>query len=540
MMQEYDVIIIGGGSNGLTCGAYLAKSGARTLILEKKHEAGGGLYTDDFATPFRFNLHAIYMLLGELMPPYKDLELERYGVRFYTPEVQAAFTGRDGQSLVLYRDPKRTLEGMERLSPEDVHPMQRMLDDFKALTDEILVPATYVPPLSVGETAVMMGQTVLGQKLFDMGEMSPKEIIEGYGFKHPLVKASLLYLACIWGIHPTTGGVGYLVPLYINRMMNAALVQHGSHSLASGLLTCFAANGGKVLDWAEVEKIVMTNGKASGVVLKDGREFGAKAVVSTLSPEQTFLSLIGEASLPWELAEAAKVWQWEAWSYFTLHLGIKGEPPRFSALKDNPDADRALLSVTGYESPEDVENRIRAIEKNQLPEPAGHLTCTTLHDPTQASPGPFGPLHTLRWESWAPYQLDGVSWDEAKGAYSEEVIRSLRQSAPNLAEAKILFRFAYSPVDIERRLVSMKRGSIKHGAYISTQMGYLRPNPDCSSYRTPVPGLYLAGASVYPGGMITLGPGYNAAGVIIQDMGLKAWWSPPEYVTRARSQGYCP
>ena len=537
-MQEYDVIIIGGGSNGLTCGAYLAKAGARTLILEKKHEAGGGLYTDDFATPFRFNLHATYMLLGELMPPYRDLELEGYGVRFLTPEVQAAFIARDGRSLVLYRDPKRTLEGMGRLSPEDVAPLQRMLDEFKALTDDILVPSTYVPPLPVGETAVMLGQTPLGQRLADIGEMCPKEIIESYGFKHPLVRAALLYLACIWGIHPTTGGVGYMVPLYVNRMMSAALVQYGSHSLASGLITCFAANGGKVLDWAEVERIVLTNGKASGVVLKDGREFGARVVVSTLSPEQTFLRMIGEASLPWELAEGARLWQWEEWSFFTLHLGIKGEPPSFSAGKANPDANRALLSVIGYETPEDVEKRIETIGKNQLPEPAGHLTCTTLHDPTQASPGPYGPLHTLRWESWAPYQLDGVSWDEAKSGYSEEVIGSLRQFAPNLAQAKILFRFAYSPLDIERRLVSMGRGSIKHGAYISTQMGYLRPNPDCSSYRTPIPGLYLAGASVYPGGMITLGPGYNAASAIVEDLGLKAWWSPPEYVIRARSQGY--
>jgi phytoene dehydrogenase-like protein len=537
-MQEYDVIIIGGGSNGLTCGAYLAKAGARTLILEKKHEAGGGLYTDDFATPFRFNLHATYMLLAELMPPYQDLDLERYSVRFFTPDVQAAFTARDGRSLVLYRDPQKTLESIGRLSPEDVDPLRQMLDEFKVLTDEILIPSTYIPPIPVGETAVMLGQTSLGRRLAEMGEMSPNEIIESYGIKDPFIRAALLYLACVWGIHPNSGGVGYMVPLYVNRMMQAALVQHGSHSLASGLISCFAANGGKVLDWAEVERIVLSNGKTVGVALKDGREFGAKAIVSTLSPEQTFLRLIGEAHLPWELAEAAKAWQWEEWSYFTLHMGIKGEPPGLSAAKANPDAARALFSVIGYETPEDLEKHIEVISKNQLPGPAGHLTCTTLHDPSQASSGPYGPLHTLRWESWAPYRLEGSGWDEAKKAYSEKVIERLKQVAPNLADAKILFSFAFSPLDIERRLVSMERGSIKHGAYISTQMGYLRPNPDCSSYRTPVPGLYLAGSSVYPGGMITLGPGYNAAGTIVQDLGLKTWWSPPDYVIRARNEGY--
>ena len=161
-----------------------------------------------------------------------------------------------------------------------------------------------------------------------------------------------------------------------------------------------------------------------------------------------------------------------------------------------------------------------------------------MHDPSQASSGPYGPLHTLRWEGLAPYRLEGADWDEKKKPYSEEVIESLKQVAPNLADAKILFSFAYSPLDIERRLVSMERGSIKHGAYISTQMGYLRPNPDCSGYRTPVPGLYLAGSSVYPGGMITLGPGYNAAGIIVEDLGLKTWWSSPDYVIRARNEGY--
>jgi phytoene dehydrogenase-like protein len=259
-----------------------------------------------------------------------------------------------------------------------------------------------------------------------------------------------------------------------------------------------------------------------------------------LNLDQTFLELVGEDSLPGELGEAVKAWQWEEWSFFNIHLGIKGEAPLFGGTGPSADCNRALLTVMGYDIPEEVENHIETVCRNELTEPAGHLTCTTIHDPTQASAGPYGPLHTLRWENWAPYEQAHAKWDEVKKDYSAKVIDMLKQFAPNLGQAKVLYQFAYSPLDIERRIATMRNGSIKHGAYISTQMGFLRPNPDCSGYRTPIPGLYLAGASVYPGGMITLGPGYNAAAVILDDLGLKAWWSLPDYVIQARQEGYIP
>jgi len=101
-------------------------------------------------------------------------------------------------------------------------------------------------------------------------------------------------------------------------------------------------------------------------------------------------------------------------------------------------------------------------------------------------------------------------------------------------------RVDWSPRDIETQLTTMTRGSIKHGAYLPLQMGYNRPNPDCSGYRTPIPGLYVGGASVHPGGMVILGPGYNASRVVAEDLGLRVWWEEPEMVRRARRRGYLP
>jgi phytoene dehydrogenase-like protein len=538
MSEEYDVIIIGGGPNGLTAGAYLAKAGAKVLIVEKKHELGGGLYTEDFGSPFRHNVHAIYMMVAELMPPYLDLGLEERNVTFIRPEVQNAFLFKDGKALVLYTDLERSKASVRKLSEKDADAFERMYREFKDLFYEIIIPSTYVPPVPPVELAEMLGKTELGKKLLDLSEMSPKEIVEHYGFEDPRVKTALLYLGTTWGIHPEVGGVGYMVPLYIYGMMNSALVKGGSHVLSSALQKSVISSGGNILEWAEVKGLILEDGAVKGVKLADGREFRAKGVISTLNPEQTFLQLIGKENLPEDLLKTVEGWQWEEWSLFVINIGIRGDPPKYRAAEFNPDVNGALLAVMGYDDPEDIIRHVKEMEEKKLPSPAGHATCTTKFDSLQAAPGPYGPLHTLRWEGWAPYDIEGKNWDDIKEEYAERCIGLWSEYAPNLKNVKLLFTHAWSPLDIERRLATMRKGSIKHGAYISLQMGYFRPNDRCSCYRTPIKGLYLGGASVYPGGMITLGPGYNSAKVAAEDLGLKVWWSPPDYVTEAAKKGY--
>jgi len=537
-MKEYDVIIIGGGPNGLTCAAYLAKAGAKVLLLEKRFELGGGLYTEDFGGPFRHDIHATYMMVGELMPPYRDFNLVN-DVHFIRPEVQDAFVFKDGKALVFYTDPNKSAESIARFSKKDSETFIKMYKEFKDLYHEIIIPQTYVPPTPILELAEYLGKTDLGKKLLDISELTPRSIIEEYyKFEDPRVKAALLYLGVIWGIHPNAGGVGYMVPLYTYGMMNAAIIKGGSHVLSSALNRQIIKNGGTIYEWSEVKEIIVEDGEARGVKLADGREFRAKAVVSTLNPYQTFIELIPKEKVPEDLRKSAEKWMWEEWSLFVVNLGIKGQPPKYKASDYNPDVDKALLVIMGYESVDDIINHIKEMEENKLPSPAGHLTCHTLFDPIRASSGPFGPLHTLRWECWAPYEVKGKHWDDIKHEYYKEIMRSLEDYIVNLKEIKILFKHVWSPLDIERRLVTMKRGSIKHGAYVSLQMGIFRPNEACSRYRTPIKGLYVGGASVYPGGMITLGPGYNSAKVIAEDLGLKVWWTSPEYVNEAIKKGY--
>lgn len=528
MSPQYDAIVIGGGPNGLTCAAYLAKAGLKVLVLERRHEAGGGLYTEDFGTPFRYNTHALYMLLGDLMPPYRDLDLASKGVFFIRPEAQLAFLYRDGKALVLYSDPDRSVESLKALSPQDAEPFQSMYADFKEMCEQVIIPSLYAPPLEEAEQSELLNQTEAGRRLARLADLSPQEVIDSYRFQDPKVQGAMLMLATMWGLSPRARGIGHLVPFFLNRMMNCSLVQGGSYSLAAALYQTIVSNGGELLEWAEADHLVFEDGSAAGVALTDGREFRARALVSTLDPQQTFLRLVGETNLSPDLTAAVRGWQWESWSYFTAHYGIKGESPRYRAAEFNADVDRALVAFVGVESAADVLRHLQAVESGRPSYFLAWLTCTSAHDRLQAAEGPFGPLHTLRWEAPAPYNLVDEDWDRFKESYADRCLEVWREFAPNLASAKVLTKFVYSPRDVERRLSTMRRGSINHGAYLPGQLGQQRPHKSCSGYRTPVRGLYVAGASAHPGGMITLGPGYNAARAVVEDLGASVWWRPAE------------
>lgn len=527
MEKEYDVVIIGGGINGLVCGDYLVKAGLKALIIERRHETGGGLVTEDFAG-FRYNLHATYHLMADVMPPAADFNLESHGVLPIFPEAQVALPCSDEKALVFYRDLDKTLESISSLSAEDADNFKKMYLEFKELCDEILIPATYAPPIPPVEYMVMLDKSDLGKRLAHVSELSPMEILDEYKLKHPQLRAMVLFLATMWGIPHDTGGLGYMVPLYIYRMTNMALIRGGSHRLSSALARLFITNGGDILDGEEVTGISIEGDRAAKVVTAAGMEFGAKTVVSTLNPEQTFMELIGESRLPVELSHQVKNWKFEHSSMFGAHLSLP-KAPEYRAADSNPDVNNALLQIIGYETEEEIIDHYKQLNEQKLPPAAGHATVATLFDASQAPEGE----HTGRWECFAPYGLD---WDKMKDDYAAECIKKWEEYTKEpLAPVRC---YSYSPLDIERKLTTMKQGSIKHGEYNPLQMGYFRPNDLCSGVGTPIPGLFVCGASVYPGGMILGGPGYIAAGVLAEELGAKKWWTEPEYVTRAREKNF--
>ncbi len=537
MSEDLDILVLGAGPNGLTCGAYLARAGARVAVLERNVESGGGLTTQELSG-FALNSHAIYMLLAELMPPYHDLDLRSYGVSFVRPEAQAAFLF-GSESMVLYSDPERSAASVAALSPGDASVFRELYEDFRRASDEMIIPATYFPPVEPLDQIELLAEAGdVGRWLNDLAEMTPREVIHGYGFSDERVEAALVYLASMFGLDPDGGGMGFLMPVYVYRLMQSALVAGGSHQMASGLRRALEASGGRVITAAEVREVVLDGGRVRGVRLDDASVLSAQTVVSTLNPEQNFLQLVEPDALPASLVEAARAWEWDEASLFVANWGVVGDPPRYEGRSS--EVDKALNVVMGVESVEDVIAHFEAARSGEMPDGSvGHMSCPSLFDPLAAARHlpQYGNCEVLRFECLAPYEAD---WAQSKRELAEKAFEAWRRHAPNLAKANVRVSLPWSPKDIEDHLPSMRRGAIKHGAYTSIQMGYNRPSSDCSSYRTPLEGFYVAGASTHPGGMVLLGAGYNAAHAIAEDLGLPIWWGVPEMVRTAVEKGYLP
>ena len=502
---DYDAIVIGAGPNGLMCGAYLAKAGHRVLLLERRHETGGGLNTDEYYG-WRLNLHAVYHMMSEAMPALRDLDLAGLGVRYLYPHVVAAFPFRDGSSLVFTRDLPETLRSIEALSPGDAAAFQRMWDDFQPMLDQYLIPMTYELPQPALDQMVEFGETPVGQRLAEISELSFIEMIDAYGFTDPRVRMALLAFPAMWGL-PLDDPLGFLFPLYVCRMLSAGLVKGGSHRLSSAIYRSFVGHGGTVLDACAATRIVVQDGSAVAVETDDGRRIEARALVSTLNPEQTFLQLVDDTSLPDDLRRAAQAWEWEERSMFGLHLGTDGGL-RWKA--DDPRVNDAMVVFCGLETEDDLLDHLERVDGGELGRSDWlHLTNLSRFDATMAPPG----HQLLRAEAVVKYD---PAWATEGKAFGDDCIRLIREYA-ELDD--IVFRRHVTPLDIEARLTTMKRGSIKHGAYTTLQMGYLRPNDLCSQSQTPIPRLFLGGASMYPGGMVLGGPGYIAAQVVGEFLG---------------------
>jgi phytoene dehydrogenase-like protein len=158
----------------------------------------------------------------------------------------------------------------------------------------------------------------------------------------------------------------------------------------------------------------------------------------------------------------------------------------------------------------------------------------------QAAPGPYGPLHTLRFETPAPYVNPEGSWDRKRVEYRERCFELIGRQTSGLADARLLFAFADSPRDLERRFATTRNGSLRQGCLVRGQTFAGRPHPDCSDARTPVEGLYVGGGGVHPGIPGSLGGGYSAARAVCRDLGLEVWWSEPAFVRAARERGLLP
>jgi phytoene dehydrogenase-like protein len=506
--DTYDAVVIGGGPNGLICAAYLAKAGAKVLLVERRHETGGGLNTDEYFG-FRLNLHAIYHMMSDVMPAYRDLALPDFGLRYVYPHVACAFPFDDGKALLFTKDLDETVASIATVSEHDADCFRTMWNAFAPMLDQYIIPLTYRLPMPVVDQVVEIGQTEVGEELNEISDLSPIEVVDHYGFTDPRVRMALQSFSAMWGFH-LEDPLGYLYPVYLCRMVGAALVKGGSHRMSSALYRAFVSNGGEILDTSEVVAIHPDGDGGAAVEVADGHVFSARAVASTLNPQQTFLDLVGADNIPSELRHAVQDWEWEERTLFGQHLGIEGS---FSYRHPEPRVGDAMIAFVGIETEDELHEHLERVDEGTARGGEWvHVTVPSRHDRSMAPAG-----HELvRAEQVVRYDDD---WDGGTRQFGDESLALIERHADF---GRIVLRREYPPTHIEAKLHTMRRGSIKHGSYTNLQMGFNRPNDMCSQVETPVPGVFTCGASNYAGGMIIGGPGYLGAKVVGDHLGLDA------------------
>ena len=238
--------------------------------------------------------------------------------------------------------------------------------------------------------------------------------------------------------------------------------------------------------------------------------------------------------MPREIREQAAAFQYNLLApLFALNLNLR-EPPRYAAQKNHPELDRAFMVILGLDHVDQFSDIVRHHEAGTVPPTVMWGACPTLFDPSQAPHG----MHTaFMWEK-LPYRLhgDASNWDKAGEAHGRAMLELWRRYAPNLSEA-VISSFTRTPLDTERSLPNMREGDLLVGAFTNGQVGADRPFPGAGHYRTHLPGLYLCGSSSHPGGNVTGLPGYNAAQVILADLGIAADWAPPPLAAQLAAIG---
>jgi phytoene dehydrogenase-like protein len=524
----FDAIIIGGGHNGQILATYLRKAGLETLVLERRLEPGGGLCTEEVTLPgYYHNLHSFFMRWVPDLPWYKDLELERYGVRMIMPPVQTVSPFVDGRCLVFHSDIEKTIKSIACFSKRDAVTYRGLIGRFEEMNNRIITPENYAAPISFEEKKSLLEKSSLGRDYLEMCLKTPMELAREL-FESEEMRAYLIFMVTTRMLLPDEPGLGYGVAAALAGGSKGSMCSGGSHYLAHGLAASLEANGARIWEASHVREITIERGRATGVVLNDGRCYRArKLVASSVDIPQTYLDLVGRENLAHDIVDKARAFKFSKWGLFGVHLALK-DSLQYKSQAFDPDVNLGLNYNIGLENLDQFNAHMSEIGKGLPPNLPG-MQCAqpTLHDRTQA---PHSRHTAFLWQ-FAPYDLyDGgpEAWDRVKHDYAEVCLERWREYAPNLNKDNILGKYIFTPLDVERKLINMRRGDHCIGRASRDQMLENRPFPGCKPYRTSVEGLYLCGSGSHPMGNITGAPGYNAAKVICEDLGITPWWQPAD------------
>jgi phytoene dehydrogenase-like protein len=520
--DAWDVILIGAGQNNFALGAYLGIAGLKTVICESRLENGGRLASEEITLPgYWHNTLAYFHTNRAISPVWRELHWENgHHAEFVTPAVISSLLLRNGRSISQHQAIEDTLVSIAKFSPQDATRWRQIHGRFRAIVRERLIPAYYRPPRA-REAIVGVADDEAVRGFSRLAQMTPKQVVEEL-FETDVVRTLVLsQMAIPRGVGVDYAGGGIEVVKMIAGDETPELARGGAHSIAQVLQRAYVHRGGQIRAMHHVEKILIENRRATGVRLRDGREWRARlAVVSNGDPYATFIDMVGEENLPRQFTDRVKNIELDEFSCFQVHLALKA-PVRYAVHEANDPAVGMAMNVNmGPEKPDDLEAMWREIRAGEFPQHVClHAVCPTVWDPLQAPAGKhaaslFMPVH---------FQLKGKkpeAWIELKNGYMDAVLNIWRRYATNLTDDNIEMKVAMDPYYISGRWPNMRRGSVWVARKIARQMGAERPLAELADYRTPIERLYLVGAGTHPADAVIAGSGYNCWRIMEEDLKL--------------------
>ena len=517
--KKHDVIVIGGGHNGLIVAAYLVKAGVDVCVLESLNKVGGAVITRDLPIPgFKYDVAAHVHATIQANPLIHRDELglkARYGLKYISPEIPIAVVFPDQRALIFYRDIDKTCQSISQFSQRDSENYRRFYDYTKQLL-KVAQIATFSPVPSWGAMMSFLSSSEEGREYIRLIMSSAMDVVEEW-FESAELRIALTRYASEVMVGPCDKGTGNVM-FFVSLMHSwgMAIPEGGSGKLTEALAAFVTDNGGTIKVSSPVKSIKVLGNKAKAVVLENGEEIEAnKAVVSNVNVKQLYLDLLKPDDLPSGFQNKVRLIKFATFSGIVQNIALN-ESPRFKA---GGDVDKAFQVEIVPHSIEEF-SRIFDDLRYGIPSTKIPLVMTpTLVDTKKRAPNG---KHVLCLYHYEPYSLkDGgpAMWDVKGQEIADAILETTREYTTNMGQENILGRWFTTPAEMERILPAMLHGDLGHIGHFLNQSYANRPLIGWGNYKTPMDNIYMCGASTHPGLGVN-GGGRAAVQAIMGELGI--------------------
>jgi phytoene dehydrogenase-like protein len=523
--KKYDVIVIGGGHNGLTNAAYLAKAGKKVLVLERRYVLGGSAVTEEIYPGFKFSVcsYVVSLLRPEII---RDLDLPRHGLEILP--LDGTFTPMpNGDYLWRVNDHGKSRREIARHSRVDAEAYDEFGKAMQAMCRFVKPILSMVPPdPATLNPRELMKLLFIGRRFQGMSSedkynqvqlmtMSAAGFLDQW-FETDVLKATMSasgIIGTFLGVR-SPGTAYVLLHHYMGEIDGAfrawGFARGGTGAISNAIAGAAREAGAEIRTEAAIARILVKNGRAYGVALANGDEIMAEVISSSVDPRLTFVKMIEPGNLPDDFLEQVQRYKFRG-SSGKVNMALDALP-EFKCLPGIGAHQRGAMSISPA-----VDYMERAYDEAKYghwsTRPYIDMVIPTLTDTSLAPPG----KHILScFVQYAPYKLaPGLNWETEKEKFGDTVVNTIAEYAPNIKDI-ILHRQVVTPLDLEREF-GLSEGNIFQGELSLEQLFFLRPVPGWAQFRTPIKNLYMCGSATHPGGGIMAAPGRLAALEILKD-----------------------